>query len=419
VQLADHPQDWKRVTLGELLDFSNGVNADKSAYGSGLPFVNVSEIIAQEALTQGLIPGRMSLPASLVARYLVRRGDILFNRSSETADEVGIASVYLDDAPAVFGGFVFRGRLRTADLQPRFAAYLLRSAVVRQQITVAGQGGIRSNIGQRDLKKVVVALPGHAEQEAIVEVMDDATEQVAAILALIAKKQDIKHGLEQALLSGRTRLQQFASEWVETTAGMVGSFRGGSGFPLAFQGATAGAYPFFKVSDMNHPGNELFMAAARHYISEPVRKQLGAVVFAADTIVFAKVGAAIFLERKRILKQDSCIDNNMAGFTVSPGFDVRYMHYALCSVRFGSLVSTTALPSLNGRQLSAIPLCLPPDREEQRAIAGVLADADAELHALRTRLAKARDIKQGLAQQLLTGRTRLPVSERLAVEMAS
>ena len=100
--------------------------------------------------------------------------------------------------------------------------------------------------------------------------------------------------------------------WRTVPAGEVGRFRGGSGFPLRFQGQPSGEIPFFKVSDMNLAGNERHMTRANHYISEVVRKQLGATLCPAGSIVFAKVGAAVFLERKRILAQPSCIDNNMA-----------------------------------------------------------------------------------------------------------
>ena len=90
-------------------------------------------------------------------------------------------------------------------------------------------------------------------------------------------------------------------EWEALPAREIGVFRGGSGFPLEAQGATSGDYPFFKVSDMNNEGNETFMTAAKHWISEHTRKRLGATVFPVNSIVFAKVGAAIFLERKKVL----------------------------------------------------------------------------------------------------------------------
>lgn len=196
--------------------------------------------------------------------------------------------------------------------------------------------------------------------------------------------------------------------WECQPASDIGVFKGGSGFPLTAQGETVGEYPFFKVSDMNNEGNETFMTAANHYISESTRKRLGATVFPTESIVFAKVGAAVFLERKKILGQPSCIDNNMAAFILDKSLaDVRFVHALLLSRKLGALVATTALPALNGKQLGEMALVVPP-LTEQRAIATALSDVDALLNALDRLIAKKRDLKQAVMQQLLTGQIRLP-----------
>ena len=206
----------------------------------------------------------------------------------------------------------------------------------------------------------------------------------------------------------QTELGVIPEEWEALPARDIGAFKGGSGFPLTAQGKTSGAYPFFKVSDMNNEGNETFMTTANHYVSEETRKRLGATAFPNDSIVFAKVGAAVFLERKKILGQPSCIDNNMAAFVLDKTrADVRYVHSLLLSKKLGALVATTALPALNGKQLGEMALAVPP-LPEQRAIAAALSDVDALLGGLDRLIAKKRDLKQAAMQQLLTGQTRLP-----------
>lgn len=199
------------------------------------------------------------------------------------------------------------------------------------------------------------------------------------------------------------------TDFVMRPAGDVGYFKGGSGFPTRFQGAKSGELPFFKVSDMNLPGNEIFMRRANNYISESMRQRLGATRIPAGAIIFAKVGAAVFLERKRILTQDSCIDNNMAAFVVDPTtLDGRFAHYLLTFFRLSGLVATTALPSLNSSQLRSIPLRLPTRLDEQRRISGALADVDDLIGSLDRQIAKKRFVKDGLMHELLTGRSRLP-----------
>jgi|GEM_PF-306342 len=198
-------------------------------------------------------------------------------------------------------------------------------------------------------------------------------------------------------------------EWRLTQAGELGTFRGGNGFPTRYQGLGHGDYPFVKVSDMNLAGNKILITEANHFVSDAVRKSLGAYAFPPNTIVFAKVGEAIFQERRRILARPTCLDNNMAGFLIEPAkADYRFVYHSLTALRLGDLVATTALPSLNGRQLRSIEIALPEDVREQRAIAAALSDTDALVSSLESLLAKKRDIKQAVMQQLLKGRTRLP-----------
>ncbi|MGN6204685.1 hypothetical protein, partial [Humibacter sp.] len=104
----------------------------------------------------------------------------------------------------------------------------------------------------------------------------------------------------------------------------------------------------------------------------------------------------------------SCIDNNMAAFVVDRQIaSSRFVHYALTNFRFGSLVAVGALPSLNGTHLRTIPLLVPPTLAEQERVVEALSHADELIASLRKLIDKKRAIKQGLMQELLTGRIRL------------
>ncbi|WP_132992663.1 restriction endonuclease subunit S [Gordonia zhaorongruii] len=297
-----------------------------------------------------------------------------------------------------------------AGILPEFLLYALqaRTSQIRELVSSAGSGtGV---LNTQLLQRLPIWVPSEETQHAVVEAVSDADALIDSLERFIVKKQAIKQGVMQQLLTGRTRLPGFSRDWADLRAGELGMFKGGSGFAPRYQGGTSGPIPFFKVSDMNNEGNELFMRRANNYITESQRKSMAAVLMPAEAIVFAKVGAAVFLERKRVLTVPSCIDNNMAAYVVDKGrVDVRFMHYFLSNFPMSSLVATGALPSLNGGQLRSIPVSLPTELDEQRAIAAALADSDAEIGVLHTRLIKARDTKTGMLQQLLTGRTRLPV----------
>lgn len=274
-----------------------------------------------------------------------------------------------------------------------------------REVVATGNG--QPNLNTELIGNVTVPLPPMREQQAIAAVLSDADALITALDQIIAKKRNLKQGAMQLLLTGKNRLPGFRGAWDTKTLGELGKFRGGNGFPEKYQNVSEGKFPFFKVSDMNNLGNEVFMINSNNYISAETRKAIGAYLFPANTIIFAKIGAAIFLERKRILKQISCIDNNVMGFILDSGNSyLGFIFYQLLSIEFGKLVSTSALPSLGSKEVSEIEIPFPPI-EEQQGIARVLSAMDAEIAALEQQREKYQVLKQGMMQELLTGRTRL------------
>jgi type I restriction enzyme S subunit len=153
------PDEWDVKTFAELFEFRNGVNADKAAYGQGVRFINVLEPITYSHIRGPEITGQVTLPEAMVTSYAVRRGDVLFNRTSETQEEVALAAVYLGSERVVFGGFVIRGRPLAENFDPVYAGYALRAPCIRSQIIPMGQGAVRANVGQQNLGRVLAPLP--------------------------------------------------------------------------------------------------------------------------------------------------------------------------------------------------------------------------------------------------------------------
>lgn len=416
------PTDWREFSLGDLLDFSNGINADKSAYGHGVPFANVLEVITHEALSAADIPGLVRLPKQVLSRYRVRRGDLLFNRTSETQDEVGLSSVYLDDAPIVFGGFVFRGRPTSAEMDVDFSKYVLRSQAVRQQIVARGQGGIRANIGQRDLKSVRVQLPEHAEQRAIAEVLDDASRLIRRLEQTIVKKQAIKQGMMQHLLTGKTRLPGFTGPWREVLLGEHVSYVKTVALSRAQLDAES-PVRYLHYGDI-HTRNTVTLDAEHEsmpransaLLRNAGRLQVGDLVFADASEDPDGVGKSVEVTSVPDTGLVPGLHTIAARFdkaVLADGFKA-YLQFipsfreALLRLAVGTKVLATTRSFI-----SSVTLTLP-NVDEQRAIAHVLNDCESEIFALRSRLDKAIAVKQGMMQQLLTGRTRLPVKESAA-----
>ena len=273
-------------------------------------------------------------------------------------------------------------------------------------------------INIKRLRDCPIAIPALPEQEKIAEALSDVDALLSAMTTLIEKKRAIKQGAMQELLGMRNaecgmrnvprrRLAGFSGEWVEKRLGEIGDFIAGNGFPLSKQGDKSGDYPFFKVSDFNNIGNEDVLYVANNYISESTFNELHCSLIPSGSIVFAKIGAAIALERKRRVCYDSCIDNNMMAFCVNRQNDERFITECLRRIVFADLAESTALPALNVSKLREYKIVIPKSILEQQAIAAVLSDMDAEIAALEAKRAKYESIKQGMMQELLTGKTRL------------
>ena len=403
------PEDWEVKSLSEIASFKNGINKGKSDFGHGYPFVNLMDVFGIPKIYKATSElGLINTNAAERELYNLKGGDVLFVRSSVKPAGVGLTTLISSDLPdTVFSGFLIRFR-DSGHIEVGFKEHCFFDTKFRSRLISSSTVSANTNINQDSLKQLRIALPPtKIEQRAIATALSDADALIQSLERLIAKKRDIKQGAMQELLTGNKRLPGFSGEWEYVEAGDIGCFRGGSGFQTKHQGATSGRYPFFKVSDMNNEGNATFMEMANNYISETVRKQLGATAFPDKSIVFAKVGAAVFIERKKILTKVSCIDNNMAAFMLDESLAYyRFIHYVLLNKKLGDFVSTTALPSLSGSVLAAIEMPLPA-LPEQIAIATALTDMDAEIGALDSKLAKARQIKEGMMQELLTGRIRL------------
>lgn len=162
-------EEWKEQKLGDLLSFKNGINASKEQYGRGVKFVNVLDILNNDFITYEKIAGRVEVDEQTLEKNSVEYGDVLFQRSSETREEVGMANVYLDkNRKATFGGFVIRGK-KIGDYNPSFMNKLLKTSCSRKEITTRAGGSTRYNVGQDVLSEVELLFPSLAEQQKIAD----------------------------------------------------------------------------------------------------------------------------------------------------------------------------------------------------------------------------------------------------------
>jgi type I restriction enzyme S subunit len=381
------PVDWEVVNLGELFKFKNGINASKEQYGSGYKFINVLDIIENEFISHDEIIGRVNVDVGTFNKNRVDDGDIVFQRSSETAEEVGQAAVYLDkEKSATFGGFVILGK-KAGDFDSRYLNYQLQSPACRQEIVSQSGGSTRYNISQVSLRKAKTILPPtRTEQTAIATALSDADALLSALDGLVAKKEAFKRGMMEGLLSGERRLEGFEGEWEETTLSELAHIQTGS--KNNQDKVEGGFYPFFvrspnieRINSYSYEGEAILV---------PGEGNIGSI--------FHYINGK-FEVHQRVYKIDQFGDN------VFP----KFIHFHM-SQYFGShamensvkaTVDSLRLPTFKEFEVSL------PSLPEQVAIATLLSDLDAELSALRARREKLGLVKGGMMEVLLSGGVRL------------
>ena len=199
---------WKEVKLGEIGDTYNGLTGKrKEDFGKGKPYIPYLNIFNNSKVDTTFFDYvEIGIDEN---QNRVRHGDIFFTVSSETPDEVGMASVLMNDIAELYlNSFCFGYRLYNFDiLLPEFSCYYLRSEIFRQEISKLSQGATRFNLSKNNLMKLIAVLPPIEEQIAIANILSTADNEVQKekekLMALKAQKK----GLMQQLLTGKTRVK--------------------------------------------------------------------------------------------------------------------------------------------------------------------------------------------------------------------
>lgn len=190
--------EWEKHGLSEYLDFKNGLNPDSKRFGKGIKFISVMDILNNPVITYDCIRASVQATDAEISSFSVEKGDILFQRSSETLEDVGRANVYIDDRVAVFGGFVIRGK-KKANYNPLFFRYLLSSPYARKRIIPMGAGAQHFNIGQEGLSKVLLNFPSIEEQTKIASLLHLLDERIATQSKLIEDLKKLKSAIIEKL----------------------------------------------------------------------------------------------------------------------------------------------------------------------------------------------------------------------------
>lgn len=190
--------EWEEHYLSDYLEFKNGLNPKPDKFGKGIKFISVMDILNNTVITNDCIRASVDVSEDELQNFCVENGDMLFQRSSETLEDVGRANVYMDDKPAVFGGFVIRGK-KKAEYNPLFFRYLLASPFARRKIIPMGAGAQHFNIGQEGLNRVRLHFASLDEQKKIAKILSLLDERIATQHKVIEDLKKLKCAIIEKL----------------------------------------------------------------------------------------------------------------------------------------------------------------------------------------------------------------------------
>ena len=332
----------------------------------------------------------------------IYNGDILFVKTGSTYGK----SAYVENLPwpsTINPQFVVFKKIKC---NARVLSCLLTQKKFKEQIESITSGGAIPTMSQAKLMTCLIPLPTPAEQKRIATALSDIDDLISSMRKLIEKKKNIKTGVMQELLSGKKRLKGFSGDWKEEYFSSLYSYASEGGTPSTSNKEfyERGNIPFVKIEDTTNK----YIYSTNSYINEKGLNNSSAWIVPTNSIILTN-GATI--GNVSINKIEVSTKQGILGIKVRPNYDVEFLYYLFSSYAFqkelhiresGGTFATVILKSLN-----TIPMLLPPTKAEQEAIAKVLSDMDAEIEQLEMRLTKYEDIKQGMMQQLLTGKIRL------------
>ncbi|WP_350576404.1 restriction endonuclease subunit S [Pseudomonas sp. HY2-MNA-CIBAN-0224] len=388
------PEEWCVRPLLTTVRIASGQVSPKVEPYRSMVLVAPDHI---ESSTGRLLAKKTALEQRAISgKYVFESGDIVYSkirpylRKAIRANFAGLCSA--DMYPLKPADDVSSGFMLAIVLGYRFSKYA-ESVSVRSGMP---------KINRTELAEFALGLPPLPEQSAIATVLSDVDALLGALERLIAKKRDLKQAAMQQLLTGQTRLPGFSGEWEDTTLGAIGECIIG----LTYHPDNVVEHGLLVLRSSNVQGGRLAYDN-NVYVDIEVNERL--ITTLGDILICVRNGSRTLIGKSAVI--DECAAGTTFGafMTVYRTVHWRFISHAFQSESIQRQIRDNIGATINqitNKDMKALRLKLP-SSSEQTAIAAVLTDMDAELAALEQRLTKTRALKQGMMQELLTGRTRL------------
>jgi type I restriction enzyme S subunit len=372
------PDGVELRALGEVGQFVRGNGLQKKDFvEEGVGCIHYGQIYTLYG-TSTTVTKSFVVPELAHRLRKAQPGDLIVATTSENDEDVCKAVAWLGASEVAVSGDAY---VYSHTLDPLYAAYFFQSDAFQAQKKRYITGTKVKRVSGADLARIRAQVPPMAIQCEIVAILSEM-EALEAQLAVqlraereARRQQYVHHRASLFAFEPRQRVRWMA-------LGSVAEVRAGWGFPKKHQGQLVGAYPFFKVSDMNLPGNEKRMFSANNYVDEATARSLGCKPAPAGTVLFPKIGAAIATNKKRMLVQPSCYDNNVFGIIPLPVLNPRFLLHYLQTLDLSVFAHHSgAVPSIRKSTLDAHRIPLLPLGEQDR-IGGILDRLEASTDEL-------------------------------------
>jgi type I restriction enzyme, S subunit len=402
------PEDWDCVSIQSAASnasnaivggpFGSDLTSSDYVY-SGVPVVRGANMGSK--MIGGSFVFVSTSKASALAANLARPQDLVFTQRG-TLGQVSLVPDELFESYLISQSQM-KVSLDGARYVSEYVYHYFSSAPGQKQILDSAiQTGVpHTNLGI--CRKYVFPAPCITEQEKICDVLNDIDSHLELIGRLLDKKKQIKQAAMQELLTGKRRLPGFAGEWEEVSLGSVAMMNSGGTPPTGRNDFYGGGIPWVSISDMTSGGR--FISETERTLSDLGLLNCAAKRFPAGTILYAMYAS---LGECSVATCEVTTSQAILGIRPSPSLIREYLYYYLCSIHgmVKQLGQQGTQSNLNKKIVQGFTIKLP-KQTEQIAIANILSDIDQDIDMLNIKAEKARAMKTGMMQQLLTGKIRL------------
>jgi type I restriction enzyme S subunit len=343
---------------------------------------------------------------SAIQNYRIYKDDIYISVAG-TLGIVGQIPVYLDGANLTENA----NRVTNIKCNVKYLMYWLMSSTIQNIISQTQTLGAQPKLALTRIRNFPVILPSIQEQEKIVEVLSDVDTLIADLQKLIRKKKDIRQGTMQMLVTGKKRLNGFDGEWVKINLSKNSKLKA----RIGWQGLTTAEYLdegySYLITGTDFKNGQIDWNGC-HYVDYNRYEQDPNIQVSNGDLLLTKDGTIGKVAYVADLTRPATLNSGV--FLVKPitdAYTAHFMFYVLESSVFKDFLQQLSAGStinhLYQKDLVKFDLYVPPTKEEQEAIAGILFDMDSDIHRLEKKLSKYQKIKQGMMEELLTGKVRL------------